>query len=92
MTTCRCKFVVKEVTNYSKTTPEEAKAAEPGSAKAYFQRRVKLEAQYDDGLSKENRSYSRATPWGQIEFTWDNPHVNFEPGDVFYVDFTPAPA
>jgi len=83
---CRCKFVVREVTAYTKNTPETAKAAD-----AYFMRRVKLDAQYDDGLSKENASFARATPSGTIEFTWDNPNVNFEPGDVLYVDFTPAP-
>lgn len=55
-------------------------------------REITLSAQYDDGLSKENASFAKATPTGTITFQLDNPELAeaFKPGQVYYVDFTPA--
>jgi len=52
-------------------------------------RKVKLYAQMDDGIP-ENQRYAKLTPSGTIEITIDNPPAAevFQPGKVFYVDFT----
>lgn len=42
--------------------------------------------------SAENDQFFRWTPWGAIELGTINPEAakQFEPGQEFYVDFTPA--
>lgn len=52
-------------------------------------RRFKLNAVYDTS-TEENRRFTKATPYGVLEMTVDNPAVQFVPGQLFYVDFTPA--
>lgn len=46
---------------------------------------------FDDG-NEENKSFSLATPQGNIELTITNPDAikNFSLGESYYVDFTPA--
>lgn len=83
----RCKFRVEEVARLNWTfTKKEGEPELRGE-------RVKLVAQYDDGLSKENKSYADATPTGTLEFTVSNRavHGQFQPGDCYYLDLTPAP-
>lgn len=57
---------------------------------ATFVRVVVLQAVYGDGT--ENKSWSEATPSGQIELTITNPaaHEQFKLGKEYFVDFTPA--
>lgn len=71
----RGKFVVDHVTRY------------PGN---YAQ--VVLDARYDSKLPEDQR-FAEATPCGKIEMTVTVPAVieAFQPGKVFYVDFTEAP-
>lgn len=44
------------------------------------------------GGSEENEKFWEASPYGSLELGIDNEeaHGIFEPGDEFYVDFTPA--
>lgn len=46
----------------------------------------------DEQKSKENASFTKATPWGEIKMGIDNPAAlsQFEAGKSYYVDFTPA--
>lgn len=43
---------------------------------------------------KENESWSKWTPSGSLQMSITNPEAfsQFKPGDVFFLDFTPAPA
>lgn len=75
--TVRAKFRVAEVT--FRTDP----AGAPGP------RQYKLTAVYDTS-TEENRRFTKATPWGELVMTVDNPDVQFVPGQYFYADFTPA--
>jgi hypothetical protein len=81
--TTRCKFVVEEIVlgRYSKGAPT----------------RIKFSAVYPnpelDGYKHdENHAFFNATPYGQIEIHVQNAHAAelFQPGEEFYVDFTPA--
>lgn len=49
------------------------------------------EAYPSDG-SDENNSYAKFTPSATLEMTITNPalHGKFNPGEVYYLDFTPA--
>jgi hypothetical protein len=57
-------------------------------------REITMNAVYDDGMAKENASFAEATPSGTIMFTLNNPDLvgEFKPGQIYYVDFTPAEA
>ena len=82
----RCKFVCQEVTTLNATMYDN------GQPTGFRIQRVTLEAQYDDGLIKENASYAAATPDGKLTFTVTNPRVHgmFEPGKAYYLDLTDA--
>jgi hypothetical protein len=86
--TTRCKFQVQEVARTP--WPVSAKAEHAGK----FVEKIKLTAVYDDGLSKENKSFADATPTGELSFSVTNPNVvgSFVPGDYFYLDLIPIPA
>ena len=77
---CRCKFQVQSVTHFYRDKKDPT----------VFMRSVKMTAVYDDGLSKENAGFSKATPSGTLEFSWDNPNVNFEVGQYLYLDLISA--
>lgn len=53
---------------------------------------VKMEAQYDEPLTKEGEAFSQATPWGVLEFAVDNPHLAgfFQPGQDYYIEIRPV--
>lgn len=53
---------------------------------------VKLSVVYDPNGNGENANFTKATPCGDITMRVDNPAaaVQFEPGKVYYVDFTEA--
>lgn len=53
-------------------------------------REITLSAVYDDGIDKENKSFAKATPTGNITFFLNNVALadEFKPGDTYYVQFT----
>jgi len=57
-----------------------------GGAKAIFR------CEYDPNLRPEDKSFQKATPNGQAEFTVDNPDAAAQLiiGKHYYVDFTPV--
>jgi hypothetical protein len=52
-------------------------------------RRYKFNAVSDDG-TPENKRYHKYSPNGLAEFTVDNPEVYFQPGECYYLDFSPV--
>ena len=64
----------------------------PGDGfKKHYNETVELSAvAYGD--SDENKSFSEATPFARVEMTISNQKAlgAFEPGEDYYVDFTPA--
>ena len=46
----------------------------------------------DESRDAENARFTKATPWGEIRLGIDNPAAleQFEAGQEYYVDFTPA--
>ena len=48
-------------------------------------------ADYDPSIPEDQR-FAKATPSGTLEMTMDNPAAValFEPGKVYYLDFSPA--
>lgn len=53
---------------------------------------LKFSAQYDQTIPEDQR-FQKATPSAHAEFQIDNPAAleQFNLGDAYYVDFTPAP-
>jgi hypothetical protein len=53
-------------------------------------REITMSAVY--GTAGENASFAEATPSGEIKFILNNPDLQevFQPGQTYYVDFTPA--
>jgi hypothetical protein len=52
-----------------------------------------FETRYDDTIPEDQR-FQKATPWGQITMTVDNPAAlaQFALGDHYYIDFKRATA
>lgn len=71
----RAKFRVNSVTFYGDHTNPDAS------------RRYELSAIYDT-TTEENRRFTKATPWGELKMTVDNPAARLEVGKVYYLDFT----
>lgn len=74
MTTMRAKLRIESVT---KTTYSE---------------KLKFNAVYGGDKNSEDNTYSQATPSASLEIDITNEalHGKFQPGQAFYVDFTPA--
>lgn len=74
----RCKFTV--------TLAEPMGTGAPGNEI------VKMSTQYDPELSKEDAAFNTATPWGNMEFSINNPNLAgfFQQGKAYYIDITPA--
>lgn len=53
------------------------------------QRNYAFSAMHDTS-TPENARFTRYTPSGALNFTVDNPAVEFTPGEDYYLDFTPA--
>lgn len=53
---------------------------------------VKMVTQYDEEISKEDRAFSIYTPWGEMEFSVQNPALAdfFKEGQAYYVDIKPV--
>lgn len=73
----RCKFLCTSV-------KENTNAADPYQT-------VTMRAEYDENDPEDTR-FSKATPWGNIEFDLSNPAVlgMFEEGKSYFIDITPA--
>lgn len=56
---------------------------------AVWPRTFRFSAVYDTSTPEDQR-YAMATPWAELKMQVDNPAVSFEPGQEYYVDFTPA--
>lgn len=54
-------------------------------------RQYTLTAVYDT-TTEENRRFTKATPWGELTISVDNPSARLEVGKNYYLDFTEAPA
>ena len=69
-----------------------AKMTVSSVARTGYSEELLMRAEYSN--TKEDNSYSEATPNGEIKLTITNKalHGRFNPGDKFYVDFTPVPA
>ena len=80
MTTMRAKFVVASVERFN------------GSEKVKFNAVAKSTPYAADG-SDEDNTYAHFSPSASCEIHIANPSLQgaFNPGDKFYVDFTPAP-
>jgi len=52
-------------------------------------RTYEFTAVYDDG-TPENQRFAKASPSGTLKIAVDNPAATFEPGKLYYLDFTPA--
>lgn len=50
----------------------------------------KFRAEWDPALAAENVSFSKATPWAELNMAINNPAAYPEVGKAYYVDFTPA--
>lgn len=53
---------------------------------------LRLHAVYGGATNKEDNTFSEATPSANLEMVISNKalHGQFQPGQKFYVDFTPA--
>lgn len=74
----RAKFHCQEVTFTG--DPEN-----PNTGRIYTFRAV-----WDPALAAENASFSKATPWGELKISINNPAAYPEVGKSYYLDFTPA--
>ena len=54
---------------------------------------IEMAAVYGGSTNDEDNSFAKATPSGKIELRIANKglHGVYQPGDTFYVDFTPVP-
>lgn len=89
----RAKFTVTKssVMGYSgANSPHVSKCYKDGKETDIPVREITMSAVY--GGSAENKSFAEATPSGAITFTLSNSDVAeaFQPGETYYVDFTPA--
>lgn len=66
--------------------------AESITTNRYGQKIIKFQTQYDTSIPEDQR-FMKATPSGSAEFWIDNPWAleQFNLGDAYYVDFSPAP-
>ena len=71
-------------------TTMRAKMTVQSVTRSSYAEELKFGAEYSN--NKEDNSYSEATPSGSISLTITNKalHGKFNPGDKFYVDFTPV--
>lgn len=54
---------------------------------------VEMSAVYGGATNNEDNSFAKSTPSGSVKLQIDNKelHGAYNPGDTFYVDFTPVP-
>lgn len=55
-------------------------------------RQAQFSAVYAPDANGEDAGFTKATPWGELKMTIDNPAaaIQFEPGKMYYLDFSPA--
>lgn len=80
MTTMRCKLIVSSVERFN------------GAEKLHFNAVARSGGYPADG-SDEDNTFAKFSPAADFHIHVNNPalHGKFNPGDKFYVDFTPAP-
>jgi len=56
-------------------------------------KKVKLSAIYDPGANNEDGGFTKATPWGELQMSIDNPAAScqFEIGKMYYLDIHQVP-
>lgn len=74
----RAKFKCEEIKHNFEPKPDDVSA------------NITFRAVYGDG--KENKDWSKYTPWGELKMGITNPAAiaAFEQGKEYYLDFTPA--
>jgi hypothetical protein len=96
---CRAKFYVSKVSEMGNCGAGRSEIQRPSAennskyeSTGVPYREITLSAVYDDGISKENKSFADATPSGSVTFYLSNPALadEFKPGDIYYLDFTKA--
>jgi hypothetical protein len=60
-----------------------------GSVDGVPSRRYTFAPRYDQSIP-EDQNYAKSTPAGELWLLVDNPAVNFELGQQYYLDITPA--
>lgn len=82
-TTMRAKFVVGEVSDVR---------TEHGGTSQKVSMRPVTTSSYGDNGENEDNTFARYTPSGEIRLQITNPDLNgkINPGEVYYIDFTPA--
>lgn len=103
MATTRCKMRVNQITYAMSSTPAFDDEGNPvydeiegGSRRQkyekFLQPTVQLSAVKDEDPQSENGKFWQATPMGTVSLTINNPRGAevFEPGQDYYVDFSPA--
>ncbi|GGN46816.1 hypothetical protein [Streptomyces fuscichromogenes] len=60
-----------------------------GPQESQIARSYDFMAVYDPDLPEDQR-YAKASPSGNLTIAVDNPAVTFEPGQSYYLDFTPV--
>ncbi|MGW9025934.1 hypothetical protein ACWGQ5_17360 [Streptomyces sp. NPDC055722] len=92
MATTRAKFRCHSV-EQSTSGPVEVKrytgAAPEPTGVMTWPRTYRFTATYDTSVPEDQR-YAQATPSGSLHIQVDNPNVVFEPGQSYYLDFTPV--
>lgn len=70
-----------------------AKMSVQSVARTSYSEIVEMSAVYGGSTNKEDNSFAAATPSGSIRLQIDNKELHgvYNPGDTFYVDFTPVP-
>ncbi len=58
-----------------------------------YRETVVMSAVYGGSTNDEDNSFAKTTPSGKIELAIANKELHgvYQPGDTFYVDFTPVP-
>lgn len=81
MTTMRAKMAVTKIERIM------------GGAEVLHMTAVAKSGGYPPDGSDENNTFARFTPSGELRLTITNQQLlgKFEPGDAFYLDFSPAP-
>lgn len=56
-------------------------------------RQVKLSCVYAPDANGEDANFTKATPWGEVKLSIDNPNAScqFVPGKYYYGDFSQVP-
>ena len=73
--------------------PMRAKMSVASVLKNGYSDIIEMQAVYGGSSNAEDNTFASATPSGSIKLQIDNKALRgvYEPGDTFYMDFTPVP-